>query len=302
MRVATVLLNWNSWRDTVACLRSLESLDCAQTPLVIDNGSTNDSVDRIRESCPGVEIVALGANLGFGAGCNAGIRRALAMGAEFIWLLNNDTVVEPGSLGALVGRMKSDSGIGAAGSVICEMDAPERVQVWGGARIRMLLGETQRNTKPVPAAELHCISGASCLLRAEAVYSAGLFDEGFFMYWEDADLGFRLRRAGWKLAVAEDSRILHKGCASLGRRSATLDVWNNRSAARFFRRYSGFPALPLIIGGAYRIARRLALGDFRRAAAVVRGLGEGVSQDMAEVRTMEGLGESGAEFAARESR
>ncbi len=283
VRVFTVVLNWNSWRETVDCLRSLKRLDYEQTTLVIDNASTNDSVARIREACPDVEIVAQSANLGFGGGCNVGIRRALDRGADFVWLLNNDTVVEPASLRAMVEVAASDAGIGATGSVIYFMDQPSRVQFWGGLRVGMIRGEVSPIKRPRQVKRLDYICGASCLLRAEAIRSAGLFDEGFFMYWEDADLGFRLRRHGWKLAVAERSSVWHHGCASLGRRSARLDAWNNMSAVRFFRRYSKAPAIPLAFGAAYRIARRLALGDFRRIGAVVSGLRQGLAQPDAEI-------------------
>jgi GT2 family glycosyltransferase len=97
------------------------------------------------------------------------------------------------------------------------------------------------------------------------------------MYWEDADLGFRLRKGGWKLAVADKSRIWHKGCASLGRRNPALDTWENMSAVRFFCRYARVPAIPLFVGGAYKIAKRFMLGDLRRIAAVAAGLVKGVS-------------------------
>ena len=278
MKVVTVILNWNSWRDTVECLRSLEKLDYPHKLLVIDNASTNDSAIRIRETCPQVELIALSENLGFGGGCNLGIRRAMALDAGCIWLLNSDAIVETSSLRAMVETMESDDGIGAVGSVLYEMNDPDRVQVWGGFRVRMVLGGVKRYKTRTPIDRLEYISGASCLLRADAVRSVGYFDEGFFMYWEDADLGYRLRRAGWKLAVAERSRVWHKGCASMGRRSTAHDRWNNFSATRFFRRYSKAPVIPLIVGGGYRIARRLALGDFKRVAAVIRGTMEGVSR------------------------
>jgi GT2 family glycosyltransferase len=284
MKAATILVNWNSWEDTVACLRSLETLDYPQTTLVIDNGSTNDSASRIGEACPWAQVIELGANRGFGGGCNVGIRRVLSMQAEYIWLLNNDAVAAPEALRALVERMECDGRIGAASSVICDMERRERVQVWGGLRVHMLRGVVSPYKRSMPDERLDFVTGASCLLRADAIRSVGLFDEGFFMYWEDADLGFRLRRGGWKLAVAEKSRVWHKGCGSLGRRNAKADTWNNMSAARFFRRYSAVPAIPLAVGGAYRIARRLALLDFERVAAVARGLRLGVSQDAAELQ------------------
>jgi GT2 family glycosyltransferase len=283
MRVHTIILNWNGWRDTVKCLRSLNELECLQTPIVIDNGSTDDSVAKIRELFPQVELVETGANLGFGGGCNIGIWHALSRQCDYVWLLNNDTIVEPKSLAALIEVAKSDPKIGAVGSVIYHMENPSRVQIWGGWHVRMLLGTVSRHSSNMPIERLHFISGASCLLRAEAIRSVGLFDEGFFMYWEDADLGFRLRKGGWKLAVADKSQIWHKGCVSLGKRNPVLGIWNNISAARFFHRYARVPGIPLFVGGARSIAKRLVIGDLRGAAAVIKGLVKGVSKSITKL-------------------
>src|ERR1700756_3033913 len=99
LRVFILLLNWNNWKDTNECLNSLERLDYDEWEvIVLDNGSTDGSVERIREKFPEVEIIQLKANLGFSAGNNAGIRVALERGAEYVWLLNNDTTVSPKAL------------------------------------------------------------------------------------------------------------------------------------------------------------------------------------------------------------
>jgi GT2 family glycosyltransferase len=286
MNIFTILVNWNSWWDTVECLRSLNNLEYPQTSVVIDNGSTNDSVARVREVFPQVELIEVGANLGFGSGCNVGIRHALSRKADFIWLLNNDTVVEPKSLTALIEVVANDPRIGAVGSAIYHMEDPRRVQVWGGWSVKMGFGIVSRYERQMPIERLDFISGASCLLRAEAIRSVGLFDEGFFMYWEDADLGFRLRKGGWKLAVAEKSHICHKECASLDRRSPALDYWSSISAVRFFRRHARVPAIPLFVGGTWRMAKRFMLGDFKRMAAVAAGLVKGASKASTELQAM----------------
>src|SRR5215472_8148560 len=98
-QVYILLHNWNNWKDTSDCLASLQALDSDNWKvLVLDNGSTDGSVQRIRDRFPEVEIVELGENLGFTKGNNAGIRLALERGADYVWLLNNDTVVDPKAL------------------------------------------------------------------------------------------------------------------------------------------------------------------------------------------------------------
>ena len=101
--VAVVVLSWNGREDTLACLRSLASLE-APEPLVIvvDNGSSDGTPDAVREAFPGVELIETGVNLGFAGGNNAGIARALELGADSVLVLNNDVEVDPGSLNALL--------------------------------------------------------------------------------------------------------------------------------------------------------------------------------------------------------
>ncbi|QTN30416.1 glycosyltransferase family 2 protein [Rhodoferax sp. AJA081-3] len=102
-RVAIVVLNWNGWVDTLACVASLQSLDYANFHIVlVDNGSTDGSEEQFRHVLPKLELLQTGTNLGFGGGCNVGMRHALAGGAEYIWLINSDATVDPGALSALV--------------------------------------------------------------------------------------------------------------------------------------------------------------------------------------------------------
>jgi GT2 family glycosyltransferase len=267
-----ILLNWNGWADTSACLSSLQHLDYANCNiLVVDNGSTDDSVQRIRGAFPDVEVLESGRNLGFAGGCNAGIVRALAGGADYVWLLNNDTTVDPAAARNLVSKAMSDPRIGAVGSAIYFADQPERLQAWGGGAVNFWLGRSRHFLKPVPDARVEFITGASLLLTRAALEAIGFFDEAFFMYWEDADYSFRLRRSGWRLAVAGDSKVWHKGSASVGLRSAKMDTYFNASAARFFQKHAPVPVIALWSGVSLRLAKRLFLGDFDRARAVWYG-------------------------------
>ena len=268
-KVCTVVLNWNGWRDTSECLASLRHLTYGNNEvIVVDNGSTDESVAQLRSQFPGAILIEAGNNLGFSAGCNLGIRRALAAGAEFIWLLNNDALVDPAALTALVNRALSDESVAAVGSAIYFMHQPTRLQVWGGGRINFLLGRSRHCLKPVPDHALDYITGASLLLRSSALEEAGFLDEDFFFFWEDADLGFRLRRAGWNLAVAGNSKVWHKQSASLRQQSVLLDTYFNQSACRFFRKHARVPQIPLYAGIILRFLKRMLTGQFRRAGAV----------------------------------
>jgi GT2 family glycosyltransferase len=271
-KVCTVLLNWNGWQDTAVCLSSLRHLRYENnTVIVVDNGSTNDSASRLRSQFPWAELIETGKNLGFAGGCNVGIRHALKLGAEFVWLLNNDTRVDPDALRHLVEKTRIDRMIAAVGSAIYCLAEPDRLQAWGGGHVNFLLGRSRHFLRPVPDKEIDYITGASLLLRSSALESVGLLDEGFFFSWEDADLGFRLRRAHWKLAVAGKSKIWHKETSSLRGNNTTLDTYFNRAAMRFFKKHSPVPQIPLYVGLGLRVSKRLLVGDWKRVQAVWRG-------------------------------
>ena len=269
-RVEVVVLNWNGWRDTLVCIASLHKLDYPNFGLiVVDNGSSDGSQDQIEARFPAIKVLQTGANLGFGGGCNAGIRRALEQGADYVWLINSDTTVDVSALTELVRVADGQAEVGAVGSVLYEADQPEQVQLWGGGKVHLWTGFSRHQTCP---AQLDFVSGASMLLRRKALEQVGLFDDQtFFMYWEDSDLGFRLRQAGWMLAVAEKSRVWHKLSASLGKGSRQLDLYFTQSGVRFLRRYAPVASVSVFSMVARMLLKRLLLGDFGRVRAVFQG-------------------------------
>lgn len=269
-RVDVVVLNWNGWQDTIACLASLQLQDYPSfNLLVVDNASTDGSVDKIKQAMPSVELLQTGANLGFGGGCNVGMRHAFSRGADYVWLINSDSTVDPHALSELVRKADQNSGLGSVGSVLYEADATDRVQLWGGGRVQLWSGQSKHQRLP---GQLDFISGASVLLRREAIAEVGFFDEStFFMYWEDTDLAFRLRNAGWHLAVAEHSRVWHKQSASVGKRSPLLDRYFTRSGVRFLRRYAPIPFISISLLLGRMLVKRAIMGQSARVRAVVTG-------------------------------
>ena len=268
--VYVVVLNWNGWQDTIACLVSLQQLNYADFNLLaVDNGSTDSSVAQIKRALPEVELLQTGVNLGFGGGCNAGIKLAMSRGADYVWLINSDATVDPGALSAMVRVAEQNLAVGAVGSVLYEADQPDQRQLWGGGTVNLWLGRSKHRLLPGP---LDYISGASALLRCSALDEIGSFDQSiFFMYWEDTDLSFRLRHAGWLLAVAEDSRVWHKQSASLGKRSPVLDEYFVQSAVRFFGRYAPMPVIALASLISMMFFKRVATGEVNRVRAVLKG-------------------------------
>lgn len=271
--VCCVVLNWNGWQDTLECLRSLAGQRYAPlSVIVVDNGSTDKSVERIRAEWPGVELIEAEVNGGFAAGCNLGIRRALELGASFVWLLNNDTVVPPDTLNLLVAEAESDARNGITGSVLRYMHDPTRVQAWGGGEVMRWLGYTRHYTAPTEFTEDTFLTFASVLIRSEVFKQIGLMDDRYFMYYEDSDLCFRARTAGWRLTIARDTSILHKegGSRNAGRSLATERIVT-ASGLHFLSLHAPVPWLAQILFFLSRIGKRALRLDFAAAGVVCTG-------------------------------
>jgi hypothetical protein len=270
--VTCIILNWNGWRDTIDCLEALKECTYANlTVVVVDNGSTNDSVARIKASHPDTLLLESGKNLGFAGGNNVGIRHAIAHGAEYVWLLNNDTRPAADALTALVAKAVTDDRIGAVGSVCYFADSPSKVEAWGGARVNLWIGYGRNSTRPREDGWFHSLNGTSILISGAALKDAGLLDEGFFLYWEDTEFCLRLRRRGWKIAAAPDSRIAHKVHGS-NAGNILLDRYQTASGLRLLRLHSPAPGLASILFLMIRFARRLLRLQFARCRSVWLGI------------------------------
>jgi GT2 family glycosyltransferase len=234
-----------------------------------------------------VLLISNGANLGFAAGNNVGLRYAMARDFGFVWLLNADTVVPPGALRPIVARMSSDTSIGMCGSLLCYYDAPETIEEAGGCAYYPLLGIARRLEKDRPVSRagdwreterrLGYVSGASCLVRGALLRDIGLMTEDLFLYGEEID--WAIRAAGrYSLAFALQSVVYHKkgrstGSKSLGTsRSATSAYYLWRSRRRVTKRYHpiGLPALFSL--GLLAAARDYLRGQTRSARAIMHGL------------------------------
>jgi GT2 family glycosyltransferase len=251
----------------------------ALSTVVVDNGSTDDSVNKIRERFPGIKIVETGRNLGFAGGVNAGIREALKDGADFVWVLNNDTVPQPGSLIALLRTALSYERIGAVGSVLVYPDG--QVQAWGGGRVNRWIGVCRHATSAHIDSWFDYLTAASLLLPRRALEEVGLFDESFFLYWEDTDLSFRLKRRGWLLAVAADSIVVHRAHASTGRDQRKIDRFSTRTGIRFLLKHSPLPRLSVPLFIVLRLGKRLLAGNIRQIRDITGGVVDYLSEKSA---------------------
>ena len=272
-QVSCVVLNWNGWADTIECLDALGECSYPNlTVIVVDNGSTDDSVARIESVYPDIPLLKSERNLGFSGGNNVGIRYALDIGADYIWLLNNDARPAPDALSALAAKALSDGGIGAVASICYYADAPSTVQAWGGSRVNLWIGYGRLCTEPHEDNWFHSLNGTSMLIPRAAIEDVGLLDEGFFLYWEDTEFCLRLRKNGWRIAAAPGSRVLHKVSASTGGNKIVLDRHQTASGLRLLRLHSPAPFLASFMFLAIRFARRIARLQFSHCRSVIAGI------------------------------
>ncbi len=273
--VAVIVLNWNRLDDTAACCRSLEpQMHGVGAVWVVDNGSTLHSVEDLQRACPKATILRLERNTGFAAGNNRAIEAVLRhQRPRAFWLLNNDTVADPGTLSHMLHGMDADARVGAVGSVICDMNPPHAVQSWGGRWVSPWIGI------PLPCrgprARLNYLCGASVLIRTSALEQTGLLDEGFFFYFEDADYSFRLRNAGWRLTVAPHARVLHKGGGTIGSQDELRARLYRQSLIRFLRKHSRLPVFPALLATTIRLGIAGAKGQHAIVKGTLSGWREG---------------------------
>jgi GT2 family glycosyltransferase len=220
--VTIVVLNWNRADDTIACLASLDAADLrGASVLVVDNGSRDGSLEKIRAQRPETRIIALAENLGYAGGNNAGIRAALADGAGGVLLLNNDTRVASDFLPPLLEVMNAGPRRAGVCSAVHRLDRPELLDVafseirWWERHVVQLRGVNALASEGFDRCQqIEVAVGCSLLMSADALRELGVLDEAYFAYHEDVDWCVRARRAGWELFYQPFSRVYHRGSAS----------------------------------------------------------------------------------------
>ena len=289
MKVYIIILNWNGWRDTLECLESLKTLTYDNHEIVVvDNASTDGSEQKIREAHPNLTLIQSGANLGFAGGNNVGIEYALLHDADFVWLLNNDTVVEPDALTHLVARMAKDTNVGMCGSTLVYYDRSE-IQALAGARFNKWLGTFKiinRGVSREPSfnaddaewveKQLDCVIGASMLISRRFVESVGLLAEDYFLYNEEIDWAIRAKNL-YTLAYAAKSVVYHKEGTSTGGsnfklagKSRISDFYMVKSRIMFARKFYPYTLPTVYLGLGVTMVNRIRRGQWGRLKMILK--------------------------------
>lgn len=319
--VAVILLNWNGYFDTIDCISSLLKIKDTDFKIIVcDNASSDNSIQKIsnwaEENIPKLKsngyinkshvlygkndifdsgqqddapliIIDTGANLGFAGGNNVGLRYCLARSEfEYVWILNNDTVVDSNALSALVQKMRSQPDIGICGSKLVFYHTPSKVQAWGGSNFDWQFGY------PVPIGHFADVSekvsetdieqqmayviGASMMVSMDFLKTVGLMTEDYFLYYEEIDWAFRAR-GKFRLGYSDKSIVCHKEGGSIGSSSSkqpsalsTYYLYKNRLKFnwRFNKKYFMF----CLVRVAFEMLVYLKRGHFKTVKSMSRGM------------------------------
>ena len=242
--VYIITLSWNHRDVTAEFLRSLSAIDYAAAhTILVDNASSDGTAECVRLEFPGVTVIENERNLGFAAGCNIGIRHAIERGADYVFLLNNDTRVAPDLVGVLVSWAEAHPNDGLLTPLIRHADDVDRVWFAGSRRQRLTLdsgdfGPGRAERVPIEhSREVDYVMGCAMFIRVDTLRRVGLFDESFFMYHEDMDLSIRVQNAGYGLRFVPDSTVWHLVEVSTSDAPPLRYYYKARGSVRFFRKH-----------------------------------------------------------------
>lgn len=282
-----ITLNWNLKADTIACIESLLVAGLVKGHvIVVDNGSTDDSVSAIRGHFgPDLPLICNEHNLGYAGGMNAGIRFALEQGANSVLLLNNDTVIAPTMIDVLMEAGSTLEGLGILGPAIYYHDDPGRLWRLGDRRHpwlpmpRIVQLDDVEKTDPAPF-QVDYVTGCGMLIHRRVFERIGYLDERYFMYFEDADFCRRARDAGYSVWCVPQAQMWHKVSLTAQRDKPFNRYHRALNQVRFYHEHRHGPSA--LLREAYIFAKVLKTmgedlrqGEFNLIAPLWRGTIDG---------------------------
>ena len=296
--VAIILVNWNGFEFTTACLDSLRKVDYPDfRAILVDNASQNQEGERLKNAFPEIELICNSENLGFAGGNNTGIRKALEEGFSYVMLLNNDTIVEPDFLGQMIRKFSQNSRLGVVQPLICFLH--DHTQIWSaGGKWNSIFGRaiTLGDRRSVDNfnltnQNLDWATGCCMLITREALLETGLLNESYFAYFEDVEWSLRFIEKGFEIALAAEAKIYHEAGASSKRKHSegTLSpkVFYYHVRNQFFLLRSQIHGFAIPFAWTYHSFRFLLWisyfclrGRFQKLKSVARGIKDGITMPL----------------------
>jgi len=255
MKLSIIIVSWNVKEDLLKCMRSIEKNEpsCTFEVIIVDNASTDDTVSAIEKEFPQVVVVANHENRGFAAANNQAIE--LSHG-EYVLFLNPDTILHPNSLDILIRFIDSNEDVGACGPKLLNADGSIQDSVrcfpsFRGALHRhtafKFLGIFKYEYKKWVMndysydiqRDVDQVMGAALMVRRLVTEQVGVMDERFFMYYEEVDLCYRIKQAGWRIVHIPEAVITHIGGGSSGQVPVSKRIMAMTSLLMFFRKHRG---------------------------------------------------------------
>jgi GT2 family glycosyltransferase len=246
-KIVCIIVNWERPADTIECIASVFNSNMPELQvLVVDNGSRDGSSEKISSLFPQVTLVSLPQNLGFAGGYNEGIKHALKSGASHIFLLNNDTVIEPETISQLM-----TSPWDVAVPKILFYDKPD--YIWSaGARWRafppgvVMIGFRQHDGRLYTVSHrLEYATACALMIRRQVLEIVGGFDQEFVNYMEDYDFAYRVKEAGFNMGFVPEAKVFHKVSQTLGEYTPRRWKYQGKNTVLFYRKNQRFSWLKL---------------------------------------------------------
>lgn len=274
-KVAIVILNWNGLKNTIECLNSVSVVDKKNfTPeiIIVDNASTDNSVSEIKKLFPKLTFVENSQNYGFAKGNNLGIKKALELRADFVMLLNNDTVLEKNSIQGLIEASEKYPDYSVfAPKIYFEkgfefhkdryIESERGKVIWyAGGKIdwNNIYGkhigiDIVDNGEFDKFCETEFATGAAVMIKKEVFAKAGFLDEDYYLYYEDTDFSVRAKNLGFKILFVPDSLVWHKNAGSSASGSTLQDYYITRNRLIFGFKYASVKTKLALLKESFKI-------------------------------------------------
>jgi len=249
--IATIILNWNGKEDTCNCIQSVLEIDFPNHEVtVVDNGSQDGSVEYIKERFPELTVIETGANLGYAGGNNKGISYALSKDFDYVFILNNDTVVDQSILDRFIEASKDNPEAGVFGAKIYYLSEPQKIWFAGSTYVPKYalfasdgFGKTDEQYDQNEVKEIGYACGCAMLVKAEVFRKIGLLEEKYFLNWEEIDFCTRAKKASFQCVIVPEAHVWHKISASFknGEEGLLRQYFQTRNRLFWIERNFTFP-------------------------------------------------------------